>query len=138
MTYKAIFVDSDILLDLLLTRAPYDHYSELVLEESKLKHFNIYTSTLVFANIHYLLVKNFNKQIAKDQLKTLSGIIKILSFETEELKKALNSEHADFEDTVQYFIAKKHNCEMVISRNIKHYKKFDIPVLTAEQFLRTL
>jgi hypothetical protein len=43
-----------------------------------------------------------------------------------------------FQDTIQFFIAKKHKCEFIISRNIKHYKKFNLPVLMAEQFLEVL
>lgn len=138
MTYKSIFVDSDILLDLLLKRNPFDKFSELLLQQSRTYQIDLYTSTLIFANIHYLIAKNFNKQIAKEQLKVLSGIIKMLPFDPDDVEMALNSEHIDFEDTIQFFIAKKQGCDLIISRNIKHYKKFTLPVLTAEEFLRTL
>ena len=138
MIYKNIFVDSDILLDLLLEREPFNRFSKLLLQESKSNQFKLYASTLIFANIHYLIAKKFSRHIAKEQLKVLSGIIGILPFEPDNLSSALNSEHIDFEDTVQFYIAQKNNCDLIISRNIKHYKKFDLPVLTAEQFLRTL
>ncbi len=138
MTYKNIFIDSDILLDLLLVRKPFDKFSELLLQLGKNRQLNLFTSTLILANIYYLLAKNLNKNIAKDQLKILSGIIKMLPFEPENIEMALNSEHVDFEDTVQFFIAQKHKCDLIISRNIKHYKKFSLPVLTAEQFLNIL
>ncbi len=138
MAYKKLFVDSDILLDILLKRQPFDKFTGLLLEESRTRQLNINTSTLIFANIHYIITKNFNKNIAKEQLKILSGILKILPLEPDDIIKALNSEHSDFEDTVQFFIAQKHECDLIISRNIKHYKKFNIPVLTAADFLNTL
>ena len=138
MIYKNIFIDSDILLDLFLIRKPFDRFSELLLQQSKNGQFNLYTSTLILANIYYLAAKNFNKQIAKEQLKILTGIIQMLPFEPDDVEMALNSEHVDFEDTIQFFIAKKHSCDLIISRNTKHYKKFSLPVLTAEQFLEIL
>jgi len=138
MTYKNIFVDSDILLDLILKRNPFDKFSQLLLQQGSLLQLNLCTSTLILANIHYIIAKNFGKQIAKEHLKVLSGIIRMLPFEPDEVTNALNSEHIDFEDTVQFFIAQKHKCNLIISRNIKHYKKFSLPVLTAEQFLEIL
>lgn len=138
MTYKNIFVDSDILLDLLLEREPFNRFSKLLFHENKSNQFKLHTSTLIFANIHYLIAKKFSRHVAKEQLKLLSGMIGILPFERDNLSSALNSDHVDFEDTVQFYIAQNNKCDLIISRNIKHYKKFDLPVLTAEQFLRTL
>jgi predicted nucleic acid-binding protein len=138
MAYKKIFVDSDILLDLLLNREPFEKFSQILLQHGINNKLNLYSSTLILANIHYMMAKNFSKHVAKEQLKALVKIIGMLSFEPDEINKALISEHVDFEDTIQYFIAQRNQCDLIISRNIKHYKKFDIPVLTAEQFLQTL
>jgi predicted nucleic acid-binding protein len=106
-----------------------------LLEQRKTAKINFYTSTLILANIHYLLAKEFNKHIAKELLKELLKEIEMLPFEPETIKLSLASEHVDFEDTIQFYIAKQHACEVIISRNVKHYKKFDLPVLTAEEFL---
>lgn len=138
MIYKKLFVDSDVLLDLLLQRKPFDRFTQLLFEESRRNKLDIHTSVLILANIHYVISKRFNKNIAKSQLRLLMGIIKTLSLEPNDIINSLNNEHSDFEDPVQFNVAKKHGCDLIISRNIKHYKKFDIPVLTAEEFLKTL
>jgi predicted nucleic acid-binding protein len=138
MVYKKIFVDSDILLDLLLKRESFVHHSQRLLKKAQEHTVKLYTSTLILANIHYLLNKNTNKTIAKESIRLLTLIISILPFEADDINSAINSEHTDFEDTIQFYIAQKHKCDLIISRNLKHYKKFDLPVLTAEQFLRTL
>ncbi len=138
MIYKKLFIDSDVLLDLLLERKPFDRITQLLLEECRRQQLNIYTSVLIIANIHYVISKRFDKNIAKNQLKLLTRLIKILPLESDEITKALNSEYPDFEDTVQFYIAQKHQCDLIISRNIKHYKKFDVPVLTAADFLNIL
>ncbi|MES2265344.1 MAG: PIN domain-containing protein [Bacteroidota bacterium] len=133
-----IFVDSDTLLDFLLDRAPFVYYSQSVLSKGKQGLFKLYTSTLILANVHYLVTKNINRQAAKIAIREVLNLVEVLAFNEEHVKLALNSEHIDFEDTVQYYIAQKNNCDLIISRNIKHYNKFDLPVLTAEQFLRQL
>ena len=138
MVYNKIFIDSDILLDFLLERKAFEKFSEILLIEAKVRQINLFTSTLIFANVHYLVAKNFNRIYAKQQLKVLAGRINALPFDGDDLSAALNSEHIDFEDTIQFLIAQKHDCDLIISRNIKHYKKFSLPVLTAEQFLNTL
>jgi predicted nucleic acid-binding protein len=140
MTYKNIFIDSDsdILLDLLLIRKPFDKFSELLVQQARNRELNLFTSTLILANIYYLLAKNSNKEIAKGQLKILSSIVQMLPFKPENVRMALDSDHVDFEDTIQFFITQKHKCEIIISRSIRHYKKFSLPVFTPEQFLDLL
>lgn len=137
MTYKKVFVDSDIILDLLLRREPFVNYSQVLFTGID-KPFKLYTSTLILANVHYIVQKNTNKKLAKALVKGITELIGILSFEAEHIISATNNDHSDFEDSIQYYIARQNNCDLIISRNIKHYKTFDISVLTAEQFLRSI
>jgi len=138
MIYKRIFVDSDILLDLLLKRDPFVIYSRALLADHTQKLVDIYTSTLILANVHYVISKQLNKNGALISIKYLMGLVKVLSFEEAQIKAAINAGHIDFEDSIQYYIARQNNCDLIISRNTKHYKGLDIPVLTAEEFLRRI
>jgi len=137
-TYNKIFVDSDTLLDFFLNRSPFIDYSETLLNMAEERLVKINTSSLILANVHYLLAKNLNKKIAVDAVKHIMFFTDVLSFEKVHLQAVIDSEHTDFEDSIQYQIAKQNHCDLIISRNIRHYKKFNMPVLTAEQFLRTI
>ena len=138
MTYKRLFVDSDVLLDMLLTREPFWGYTQLLLLESQNLGITLNTSVLVIANLNYILGKKIGASAAKNTIKTLVKRINILSFESDIIDLALTSEFNDLEDAIQYSIAKRYKCDAIITRNIKDYKQSTIPVLTAEQFLRTL
>lgn len=46
-----------------------------------------------------------------------------------------NSGWKDFEDSVQYSVAKKANCKCIVTRNKKDYKFSDIPVYTPTEFI---
>jgi len=138
MAFDKLFVDSDILLDFLLDRRPFADYSQSLLNRGEERSLRLYTSTLILANIHYILSKECNKFFAKTSLKYLMEFIEVVPFAADHINSAIIGEHTDFEDSIQYYIAKQNDCDLIISRNIKHYKKFDISVLTPEEFLRKL
>ena len=138
MSYKSLFLDSDVILDWLLNREPFAFYSKVLLATSRNNNVKVFTSALVIANIQFIISKQMNSVVAKRHVKTLVSILSILPFEADAIDFALNSAFTDFEDAIQYAIATKNNCDAIITRNIKDYKNTTIPVLTAEQFLNTL
>ncbi|HWZ13698.1 MAG TPA: PIN domain-containing protein [Mucilaginibacter sp.] len=137
MAYK-LFVDSDILLDLFLERSPYSSYTQKLLILAEENQVKLFTSSVIINNLFYFIARDRNKEIAKQSLNLLIEICKILPVDEDVVKFALDSEFNDFEDALQYSTAIKFNCDQILTRNLKHYKKSTIPVLTAEQFLRTL
>jgi predicted nucleic acid-binding protein len=138
MAYKHLFIDSDVLLDMLLNRDPFWGYTQLLLLESHNRAIKLSTSALVIANVNYILGKKIGALAAKNTIRTLVKRINILSFEHDIIELALISGFNDLEDGIQYLIAKRYNCDVIITRNIKDYKQSTIPVLTSEQFLSTL
>ncbi|WP_342646210.1 PIN domain-containing protein [Mucilaginibacter sp. CSA2-8R] len=135
MGYKKAFIDSDVLLDLLLEREPFVHYTSVLLDISTDK-ITLCTSTLIIANIYYIAAKSINKSFAQQSIQQLTKLLPLLSFEARHVMSAINKDSTDFEDAIQYYIANQNNCDVIISSNLRHYKNFDIPVLTAEQFLK--
>jgi len=138
MAYKHLFLDSDVLLDWLLNEQPFSLFTEGLLTECRSLNLKVSTSVLIVANINFVLSKKTNSSTAKKGIRTLVNAINILPFESNIINLALDSTFADFEDSIQYFIADRYGCDVIITRNLKDYKKSVIPVLTAEQFLRTL
>jgi predicted nucleic acid-binding protein len=93
---------------------------------------------LVIANVNYLLGRHIGKIPVRNSIKLLMNEVNILSCERSDIEDALNSSFADFEDAIQHSVAKRYNCDVFITRNTKDYKHSAIPVMTAEQFLRTI
>ena len=138
MAYKHLFIDSHILLDLLLKRDPFYYYVQALLIESKKQNMQLSTSALAIANVNYILIKQTGAAEARKKIKDLIAVLKILPFESNIIELGIDSHFSDLEDAFQYFIAKANNCDIILTRNIKDYKQATIPVLTAEQFLRQL
>jgi len=138
MVYKHLFIDSDILLDTLLKREPFHTYAQILLMECAKRNIQLSTSVLVISNTHYILSKSIGVAASKKKIRELINIIKVLSVESDVINIALDSDFSDFEDAIQYLIAKRYNCDGIITRNTKDFKHSHIPVLKPEQFLNTL
>ncbi|RYY34523.1 MAG: PIN domain-containing protein [Sphingobacteriaceae bacterium] len=138
MAYNQLFLDSDTLLDLFFERQPFSQYTQLLLAECMAKKINLNTSALIVANMSYIMSKRLGKNTSKEKIKELVELLNVLPFDGEAITFALHSDFTDFEDAIQHFIAKKHQCDLIITRNIKDYKNSTIPVFTPEQFLRSI
>ena len=134
---KKVFLDSDIILDALLKRPGFYLPAINILDLAHQSYFKAVTSSIAFINVHYFLNK-FNADIAIQSLTKLRLFISILEVNEKTIDIALKSEFKDFEDAVQYYAAKSAGADVIITRNTKDYKESIIPVLTPEQFLRTL
>jgi hypothetical protein len=55
-----------------------------------------------------------------------------------ESKPGLFSGFRDFEDALQYHCALAANCDIIVTRNVKDFKKAEIPVITPDEYLRIL
>lgn len=132
-----LFVDSDIILDLLAKREPhYIHSSKLFTLIDK-REITAFTSPLIFANLHYLLRKLTSNVSALKSLRKLKTFVKILPIDEKVIEQSLNSDFNDFEDAIQYFTAVNNGIGLLLTRNKRDYKKSKIPILTAEEFLKT-
>jgi predicted nucleic acid-binding protein len=133
-----IFVDSDIILDLLAQREPhYIHAARLftLIDQNEVV---AYTSPLIFANLHYLLKKQTSNLLALKSLRKLKTLINVLSIDGRVIEQSLNSDFNDFEDAIQYFTAINNGITLILTRNKTDYKRSKIDVLTAEEFLKSL
>jgi predicted nucleic acid-binding protein len=95
----------------------------------------LYVSALSIPNINYLLTKVADKKIAKQILLNIKPLINILPLNDKIIQLALASDFNDFEDAIQYYTALEHSITTLITRDLKDFKKADIRIMTAEQYL---
>lgn len=130
-----VFVDSDVILDLLAQRIPHFHFSALLFTFADMKKLELYTSPTVFCNVFYILRKELGIEKAKSALRKLRLLIKIIDSSEKTIDCALNSDFSDFEDAIQCYTAQNHQISIIVTRNIKDYKTAGIIVQNPETFL---
>jgi predicted nucleic acid-binding protein len=132
-----VFVDSDVILDLLAQRIPHFHFSALLFTFADMKKLELYTSPTVFCNVFYILRKELGIEKSKSALRKLRLLIKIIDSSEKTIDCALNSEFSDFEDAIQCYTAQNHQISIIVTRNVKDYKTAGIIVQNPETFLCT-
>jgi len=130
-----VFIDADVILDLLLKRKEY--YKEAaalftLIEQKKIKGF---TSPIIIANIYYIITRLENKQKALEKTKLLRSLLRILELNEKIMDMAFARPYKDFEDSIQYHCALYHGIRNIITRNIKDYPEGEINILEPEEYI---
>lgn len=132
-----IFVDTDVILDLLARRIPHFHFSAVLFTFAEMKKLELYTTPLIIANTFYILRKQLGNDSAKNALRKLRILLHIIDSTESIIDKVLNSDFSDFEDAIQYYTALEYQIPVILTRNIRDYKKASIVVQTPESYLVT-
>ena len=132
-----VFVDTDVILDLLAERIPFFHFSAVLFTFAEMKKLELYTSPLVLANTFYILRKQLGNNEARNALRKLRILLHVVDSSESIIDKALNSDFADFEDAIQYYTALEHEITVILTRNLRDYKNASVIVQTPEAFLVT-
>lgn len=134
---EKVFVDTDIILDLLSKREPFYIHAARLFSASDRNEIKICVSSLSFANLNYILSKGHSNHQAKKMLFRFKTLVTVLAVTDKVIELALSSDFKDFEDGIQYFTAAEENIKTLLTRNLKDYKTAEISVMTAEQFLKS-
>ena len=131
-------IDTDVILDFFFDRQPFSEYATRIFslcESTKIKGF---VTPVIYSNVYYLLRQTAKHEKVIDKLNQLLLITDVLPMDKEVVRNALNSGFKDFEDALQNFSAIKYgDIDVILTRNIKDFKKSEIGVLTPETYLKT-
>ncbi len=134
-----VLIDTDVILDFFFDRKPFSESATKIFslcESNRLKGF---TTPVIYSNVYYLLHQTARHEKVIDKLKQLLSITDVLLMDKEVVLNALISSFSDFEDAMQNFSAVKYgNIDVILTRNLKDYKKSEIGVLTPEMYLKTI
>lgn len=136
---KKLFVDTNIVIDLLSRREPFFEESANLFSLADKKVIELGVSSLTIANTSYTLLRQMDSNKTKAILRKLKLIVKILSLDDKIVGLALNDDtFSDFEDGLQHFTALENNQDIIITRNLKDFKNSKLPAMTAKQFLESI
>jgi predicted nucleic acid-binding protein len=133
-----IFIDTNVMLDLLGERKPFYEPIAKIATLAEKEMLTMVVSPISFATANYFLSKFENPNIAKEKLRKFKIISEVCSLDERTVEKGLNSSIKDFEDALQYFCATESNCKMIITRNGKDFRESLLPVMTADEFLKSI
>ena len=132
---KRIFIDINILVDLVLERKGFYQDARRLFNLCKERRITPYISSISVAIINYLLLKKYNEEKVKELFEIIYKLTEILPFHKRIISLAHYSNFKDLEDGFQYFTAKENNIKVIITRNEKDFEVNDVSVVSPKQFL---
>jgi predicted nucleic acid-binding protein len=130
-----IFADTDVCLDLLSARKPFNAVAERLFSLADREKIKISVSSLSFSNIDYLLKSQYKRNDSRKILAKFKTLVTVLAVDDKIIDLAIASDFADFEDAIQYNTAIENNIKILVTRNLKDYKKATIQIMNPETFL---
>jgi len=132
-----VFLDANIILDVFDTKRAFHLYSMRVYEYLLKHNHQIFTSCDLITTIYYVLAK-IDKTLALTNVQKIVKTLRLIRFSNEEIELACDlmlrdEEYKDLEDTLQYLLAKKQQCDIILS-NDKNFISKDIETLDTKEF----
>lgn len=137
MEKKILFIDTNILIDLLCHRECFAEAATII-NMGMEGNVMLYCSSLTIANCVYNCRKTLGKEQTAELLKRLCKYIKIAPCGQTEVDAAFGHSSSDFEDVLQYHSAVSAGADIILTRNGKHFSFSAVPVMDCMEFLDTL
>ena len=138
--FDKLFIDTNILVDNFdSTRATHKE-SFMILDYCLKNSIKIYTSCDIVTTVYYLLSKSSDRFKALKAVDLIGDMVEIIPFSLKELKETTklmkqNQNYEDFEDTLQYILAKNSSCDAIVS-NDKNFFSQEVPLYTSKEFVK--
>jgi predicted nucleic acid-binding protein len=134
-----VLIDTNIILDYLLTRQPFLDNADKVLNLCLKQKCNGYIAAHSITNIFYILRKDFSVSERKKMLIKLCEFVEVASIQKKQVIDALvNEDFDDLEDRLQVECARMVNADYIVTRDITDFSASPIPAILPEDFLKKM
>ncbi|MBR0046176.1 MAG: PIN domain-containing protein [Bacteroidaceae bacterium] len=133
---KRVFVDANIIIDLLCERYPWFPDVLRLFSMGDLGQIKLYCSSLSLGTASYLMeTRKMTSQEIFENIDLLCQMCTPTTVDAAVVKNALESGFTDFEDALQHCSAQTINADCIVTRNSKDFSASEIPVYELEEFI---
>jgi predicted nucleic acid-binding protein len=130
-----VLLDTNIVLDVLLQREPFCKEAKEIFAQVESGKIEGFLCATTITTIYYLVSKTTTISNANDIIKKLLLLFEIATVNKHVLQKALQNSGKDFEDSVIYTSAEVFDIDVIISRDLKGFKKSKVMTQSPKEFL---
>lgn len=130
-----VFLDANVLLDVLLERDPHftDSRNVWALAESRQIDASVCASSL--PTVFYVARRTRGTDAAWAGVRLICDVFSLVPTDEQIIRQALSGKIADFEDAVQFYSALGAGAMVLVTRNQRDFPADKIDILTPSQFL---
>ncbi|MCL1909116.1 MAG: PIN domain-containing protein [Holophagaceae bacterium] len=131
---RTVFVDTNVILDVLLHDQGFWQDSIKIFRMAELKEIRACASASSMTDIFYVAKKKLTMPVAREAIGKLLDLFHIVGVDGEDLKGALAIRIDDMEDALQAWCAKKIKADTLITRDIDGFRNCGVPVAIPAEF----
>lgn len=138
---KKIFLDANILVDFIDEQRTLHLLAKKIVIDGLRAGDDLFTSCDIVTTLYYLSAKS-DKKRALNEIAKINTFCKVIEFSNVEVAQTCtlmseNENFLDLEDTIQYVLAKKYECDVIITNDQQFYSP-DIALHTSKSFMESL
>ena len=130
-----VFIDTNVLLDVLLMRMPLLHYSLHVWQMCELRQMQGVISAISLNNTYYVVRRLRSRAEADKAMSLLLDLFEVVPLGADVLSAAAENPGADFGDAVQRESALKAGVSVIVTHDKAHYADGLLEAVTPEELM---
>ena len=130
-----VLVDTNVVLDVMLARQPFAQHSSKVFALIEKSVIEGYLCATTITTIDYLLSQSIPNKEASKSIERLLDLFEVAPVNRAILEQALRSKIDDFEDAVLEQSAKLVDAKVIVTRNLKDFRKAEVTALDPEELI---
>lgn len=133
-----LFLDANVILDVLAKREPWFNDSAAVLSLLEADGFEGIAAAHSITTLFYLTAKHLGQRRATAKLLDILKLVSVAPVDEETILKGLALGWSDFEDALQLLCADTSGADYLVTRNTQDFESESIPVVTPAELLAIL
>ncbi|HTW94490.1 MAG TPA: PIN domain-containing protein [Tepidisphaeraceae bacterium] len=132
---QTVFVDTNVLLDVLLARQPFVDHAQRIWSMAERAEIRAVVSAASFLNVYYIVARLSSRAQADRAIRGMLAIFQIAPVDTQIINQAVESGSSDFEDAAQQACASRAGAVCIVTRDERHFGRSTVPAIGPDAFL---
>lgn len=135
-----LFLDTNVLIDFMGERAAYYPQAATLFSFAAERECGITVSSLSLVTANYICCERgkMPPSLWTAKARAMSEFVEVGAVDSSDILSSCDAGRDDFEDCVQFHVARKCGCDAIVTRNAGDFALSDIDVLSPEQAIDRL
>ena len=133
-----LLLDTDVLIDVALDRAPFADPAEALLNELDARPGTAFLAWHSVANFYYIVSSEKSREDVLAFIRELATVAETAPTGHRDLLYALSLDLPDFEDAMQVAAAVACKADWIVTRRARHYRKSPVKAIPPDELLSRL
>lgn len=137
-TPPTLLLDTNVVLDVILARAPWDRDAVLLLDSISRGRAKGLVAGHAVTTVHYIVERARDRMAATTAVSDLLQLLEVVALDGSDFQRALSLGLADYEDAVQAAACLRAGADILVTRNARDFKGAPVKTRSPAEVLALL